>query len=439
MYGAGVASLAQPEQVSLLREYLDMRQTSLRLCAPLSVEDHSLQPMPDASPAKWHLAHTTWFFETFVLSQYQPQYRPPHPEFRSLFNSYYNSVGDRPLRALRHILSRPSLDEVRLYRAQVDEAMAGLIERELPAAAVDLITLGIHHEQQHQELIVTDVKNGLWANPLRPAYREQAPARPASSSVHGLRWKSFPEGTYLIGFEGGGFGFDNEGPRHKVYLEPFRLASRLATNAEYLEFMRDGGYSTPTLWLSDGWDTVRANQWTGPLYWEQRDGEWWNYTIEGMQPLNLSEPICHISFYEADGFARWSGARLPTEFEWETAASCCPIAGNFQDSGVLHPQPASQNPLIPNDRMSGAPGNEPLTQMFGDVWEWTASAYTPYPGFKPAAGAVGEYNGKFMCNQMVLRGGSCATPQSHIRATYRNFFPPHVRWQFMGVRLANGD
>ena len=439
MYGAGVASLAQPEQVSLLREYLDMRRTSLRLCAPLSVEDHSLQPMPDASPAKWHLAHTTWFFETFVLAQYQPHYRPPHPEFRSLFNSYYNSIGDRPLRALRHVLSRPSLEEVRSYRDRVDEAMASLIERELPPAAIDLITLGIHHEQQHQELIVTDVKNGLWANPLRPAYREQPQAHSTSEPIAPLQWKGFVAGLYPIGFTSVGFAFDNEGPPHRVYLEPFRLASRLVTNAEYLEFMRAGGYTTPTLWLSDGWDAVRANQWTAPLYWEQRDSEWWNYTVEGMQPLRLDEPICHVSFYEADAFARWSGARLPTEFEWETAARSCTIAGNFQDNGIFHPQRPSQHPLIPNDRMSGAPGTERLMQMFGDVWEWTASAYTPYPNFKPAAGAVGEYNGKFMCNQMVLRGGSCATPLSHIRATYRNFFPPHVRWQFMGVRLANGD
>ena len=436
--GAAVPTLAQPEQVSLLREYLDMRRTTLRLCAPLSVEDHALQPMPDASPAKWHLAHTTWFFETFVLSQYAESYRPYHPAFRSLFNSYYNAVGDRPLRALRHVLSRPSLDEVLAYRSFVDDNIARLLESELPQEALRLITLGIHHEQQHQELIVTDVKNGLWVNPLRPAYRATVTS-PPNCDVPALQWQSFREGIYRIGFAGDAFSFDNEGPQHGVYLQPFRLASRLATNADYLDFMRDGGYSTPTLWLSDGWDTVRANQWTAPLYWEERDREWWNYTIEGMQPLKLNEPVCHISFYEADAFARWSGARLPTEFEWETAAHSCRIEGNLQDSGVLHPQPASDEPLVSTDRTGWAPGNEKLAQMFGDVWEWTASAYTPYPGFKPAAGAVGEYNGKFMCNQMVLRGGSCATPQSHIRATYRNFFPPHARWQFMGVRLANGE
>ncbi len=414
-----------PSRSSFLRQFLSVRETSLRLCAPLSVEDHSLQPMPDASPAKWHLAHTTWFFETFVLSQYDQQYQPPHPVFRNLFNSYYNTIGDRPLRALRHILSRPSLDEVRLYRGHVDEAMADLIERDLPEAAIELITLGMHHEQQHQELLVTDVKNGLWTNPLRPAYRDGPGAAVLDSAGTPLDWQSFAGGTPEIGFQGEGFAFDNEGPRHHVYLEPFRLAKRLVTNGEYLEFIRNGGYSTPTLWLSDGWDTVRNNQWTAPLYWEQRDGEWWNYSIEGMQRLRLSEPVCHISYYEADAYARWAGGRLPTEFEWETAANSLPVQGNLLESGALHPQPA--------------PAGDSLTQMFGDVWEWTASAYSPYPGFKPAAGAVGEYNGKFMCNQIVLRGGSCATSRSHIRSTYRNFFPPHARWQFMGVRLANGD
>jgi ergothioneine biosynthesis protein EgtB len=410
---------------SLVRDFLALRETSLRLCAPLGVEDHSLQPMPDASPAKWHLAHTTWFFETFVLSPYADQFRPYHPAFRNLFNSYYNAVGDRPLRTLRHILSRPSLDEVHAYRGYVEDAMVRLLESDLPADVVELITLGMHHEQQHQELIVTDVKNGLWANPLRPAYRAATEIDTAQSRASDLQWQSFAEGIYPAGFEGEGFAFDNEGPRHNVYLEAFRLASRLVTNGEYLEFMRDGGYSTPTLWLSDGWDCVRNNQWTAPLYWEQRDGEWWSYTIAGMQPLRLSEPVCHVSFYEADSFARWAGARLPTEFEWEVAAETCPIGGNLLDPEILHAQPAS----------SGGS----LMQMFGDVWEWTGSAYTPYPGFKSAAGAVGEYNGKFMCNQMVLRGGSCATPLSHIRPTYRNFFPPHVRWQFMGLRLANGN
>jgi ergothioneine biosynthesis protein EgtB len=415
------------EDTSLLQQYLKLRETSLKICAPLGVEDHNLQPMPDASPAKWHLAHTTWFFETFVLSQYMDGFHPYHPAFRNLFNSYYNAVGDRPLRALRHILSRPSLDEVHAYRIYVDEAMVHLLTLELPQVAVELIELGINHEQQHQELIITDVKNGLWTNPLRSAYRVKPEhAADDGNAVSPLSWHGFSEGIYSVGFEGGSFAFDNEGPRHNVFLQNFRLASRLVTNGEYLDFMRDGSYGNPLLWLSDGWDCVRNNQWSAPLYWEQRDGEWWNYTVEGLQPVRLNEPVCHISFYEADAYAHWAGARLPSEFEWEVAARSRPMTGNFLETDVLHPQPAKSS-------------DDGLVQMFGDVWEWTGSAYTKYPGFRPAAGAVGEYNGKFMCNQMVLRGGSCATPHSHIRATYRNFFPPHVRWQFMGVRLANGD
>jgi ergothioneine biosynthesis protein EgtB len=411
---------------SLLQRYMRMREMSLHLCAPLSVEDHALQPMPDASPAKWHLAHTTWFFETFVLSQYMQDFRPYHPAFRNLFNSYYNAVGDRPLRNLRHILSRPTLDEVHAYRLYVDEAMVHLLTLDLPAEAVKLIELGINHEQQHQELIVTDVKNGLWTNPLRPAYRAVPRHMGAKAGeVPPLTWQSFPEGVYCIGFEGSGFAFDNEGPQHNVYLQSFRIASRLVTNGEYLEFMRDGAYTNPLLWLSDAWDTVRNNGWQAPLYWEQRDGEWLNYTLDGLEPLRFSEPVCHLSFYEADAYARWAGARLPSEFEWEVAARTCRVEGNFVESGVLHPQPSKLD--------------DPLTQMFGDVWEWTSTPYVAYPGFSPAAGAVGEYNGKFMCNQMILRGGSCATPHSHIRATYRNFFPPHVRWQFMGLRLGNGN
>ncbi len=418
---------ADSGEMSLLEKYLTVRQTSLQLCAPLTIEDHSLQPMPDASPAKWHLAHTTWFFETFVLSQYAEEYQPFQEEFRSLFNSYYNAVGDRPLRALRHTLSRPGLDEVHAYRDYIDEAMAHLLSAKPDPKAIELVTLGLNHEQQHQELIVTDVKNGLWTNPLRPPYRVTESPEPAGALVAAppLQWRRLAGGVYSVGAGDSGFSFDNEGPRHDVLLEPFRLGSRLTTNAEYLEFMRAGAYSKAELWLSDGWDTVRNNQWSAPLYWEQRDGEWWHYTMEGMQPVAMNEPVCHVSYYEADAFARWAGARLATEFEWETAARSCAVAGNLLETGELHPRAAQSD-----DR---------LAQMFGDVWEWTGSSYLPYPNFKPAAGAVGEYNGKFMCNQMVLRGGSCATPQSHIRATYRNFFPPHARWQFMGIRLANGD
>ncbi len=399
---------------------------SIELCRPLGVEDHSLQPMADASPAKWHLAHTTWFFETFLLNEHLPGYQSFHPAFRNLFNSYYNAIGDRPLRALRHVLSRPSLEDVHAYRRSVDEAMLRLLEQELAPEVSQLVRLGLNHEQQHQELIVTDVKNGLWTNPLRPAYRQaDAIDRCGDDKGAPLSWQSVGEGLYGVGFADGDFSFDNEGPRHEVYLQPFRLASRLVTNAEYLEFMRDGGYGKATLWLSDGWDCVRNNQWSAPLYWEQRDGEWWHYTMDGMQPLEGNAPVCHVSYYEADAFAHWAGARLPNEFEWEVTAQTCAVEGNLLESGALRPRPAG--------------GSGALSQMFGDVWEWTSSAYLGYPGYKPAAGAVGEYNGKFMCNQMVLRGGSCATPASHIRATYRNFFPPHVRWQFMGIRLAHGD
>jgi ergothioneine biosynthesis protein EgtB len=427
---------APAREPSLLDRYLSVRRTSMRLCSPLSIEDHSLQAMPDASPAKWHLAHTTWFFETFLLTPNLPRYKPLHPEFRNLFNSYYEAIGDRPLRSLRHTLSRPSLAEVHSYRAAVDEAMDDLLRSDPSTEALDLVVLGINHEQQHQELIVTDVKYGLWTNPLRPTYREsnvpqglpRAGRGVRVSGLHadpGVSWRHFDGGVFDVGFDGDGFSFDNEGPRHQVYLQPFRLGSRLITNREYLEFMDRGAYSKPELWLSEGWDRVRAERWDAPLYWERRNGEWWHYTMEGMQPVDLKAPVCHVSYFEADAFARWAGARMATEFEWEVAAHDRPVEGNLLESDALEPRLAE-----PSDD---------LAQMFGDVWEWTGSAYLGYPEFKPAAGAVGEYNGKFMCNQMVLRGGSCATPQSHIRATYRNFFPPHVRWQFMGIRLANGD
>jgi ergothioneine biosynthesis protein EgtB len=419
---------APAREPSLRERYRDVRHTSMRLCSPLSIEDHALQSMPDASPAKWHLAHTTWFFETFLLTRNLPGYRPANPEFRNFFNSYYEAIGDRPLRALRHTLSRPSLAAVHSYRAAVDDAMAELLGSEQPREVSDLILLGINHEQQHQELLVTDVKHGLWTNPLRPAYRESAVANlrvPPSDANVGLTWRHFAGGLHFIGSDNVGFSFDNEGPRHQVYLAPFRLATRLVTNREYLEFMEAGSYRKAELWLSEGWDTVRANQWSAPLYWEKHDGDWLQYTMEGLQPVELDAPVCHVSYFEADAFARWAGGRLATEFEWEVAARESEVEGNLLDSDALRPVPA--------DRA------DDLTQMFGDVWEWTGSAYLGYPGFKPAAGAVGEYNGKFMCNQMVLRGGSCATPRSHIRATYRNFFPPHVRWQFMGIRLANGN
>ena len=416
---------APAREPSLLERFMEVRRTSMRLCSPLSIEDHSLQAMPDASPAKWHLAHTTWFFETFLLTPNLADYKPTHPEFRNLFNSYYETIGDRPLRSLRHTLSRPSLAEVHSYRSTADDAMVKLLVSNSSSEVRDLVMLGINHEQQHQELIVTDVKYGLSTNPLRPAYRNNERRTKETSSVSPMNWCRFNGGLYFIGADGQGFSFDNEGPRHQVYLTPFRLASRLTTNREYLEFINSGAYAKAELWLSEGWDCVRANKWNAPLYWEQRDGDWWQYTMEGMQPLDLDAPVCHVSYFEADAFARWAGARLATEAEWEVAAQKCSVSGNLLESDALQPLPATSS-----DR---------LAQMFGDVWEWTGSAYLGYSGFKPAAGAVGEYNGKFMCNQMVLRGGSCATPRSHIRATYRNFFPPHARWQFMGIRLANGN
>lgn len=406
---------------ALAEEYSWVRGWSLALCAPLTPEDMLVQSCADASPAKWHLAHTTWFFETFVLREYLPGYRPFNPDFIWLFNSYYNAVSAQPEKKLRSVFSRPSLEEILAYRRSVDAAMENLAAGELPGEARARIVLGLNHEQQHQELIVTDLKHAFWTNPLRPAYAEfQGPA----ASAPPLAWTEFGEGVYQVGHDGTGFAFDNESPRHRVYLKPFRLASRLVTNAEYLEFMADGGYRNPALWLSDAWDQVVAGGWRAPLYWEQGEDGWVTFTCAGMRPLDPNEPVCHVSYYEADAFARWREARLPSEAEWEIAASADRgIAGALLESGRFHP--------------AGAQRGAGLRQMIGDLWEWTSSPYSPYPGYSPAAGVLGEYNGKFMCNQMVLRGGSCATPASHIRPTYRNFFPPQARWQFSGIRLAH--
>ncbi|HEY3928717.1 MAG TPA: ergothioneine biosynthesis protein EgtB [Candidatus Koribacter sp.] len=405
----------------LLRQYREVRAATERLVAHLSPEDLMLQPMADASPAKWHLAHTTWFFETFLLSEFLPGYTEFDPDFRTVFNSYYKGIGKHPLRTTRGGFSRPTLDRVLAYRAHVDAAMQLLITN-APPQACDLIVLGLNHEQQHQELIVTDIKFAFWSQPLQPAYAEQNRARSLASDDQ-LSWSTFDGGTFEIGHSGSAFSFDNELPRHAVLLQPFRLANRLSTNREYVAFIEDDGYRRAELWLSDGWDTVKQQGWEAPLYWETDGNHWQLFTAAGLQPLDLDEPVCHLSFYEADAFARWSNARLPLESEWEHAAQSLPIAGNFAESGLFHP--------------AASPRSNGLQQVFGDVWEWTASPYVGYPGFHPAPGAVGEYNGKFMCNQLVLRGGSCATPQSHIRASYRNFFPPHARWQFMGVRLAS--
>jgi ergothioneine biosynthesis protein EgtB len=420
------ASAEERNAAMLASHYTAVRRQTDSLAAPLTPEDQMVQSCPEASPVKWHLAHTSWFFETFILSAHLPGYRPFHPRFRDLFNSYYNAVGEQPEKALRNTFSRPALEEVRRYRTHVDEHMLKLLQSaDLPAEVRKLVVLGLNHEQQHQELIVTDIKHAFWTNPLRPAY-QPASATPARETARPQKPQLYPEGLYEIGAEGESFYFDNEGSRHKVFLPPFRFAVRPATCGEYLSFMEDAGYSRPELWLSDGWKAVQTHRWRAPLYWEKSGNQWLQFTGSGPRRVEESEPVCHVSFYEADAFARWAGARLPTEFEWEVAARHVQVEGNLLESGKFHPEAA------PVAREEGPP-----LQVFGDVWEWTGSAYLPYPGYQPAAGALGEYNGKFMSGQMVLRGGSCATPRSHIRATYRNFFPPETRWQFSGIRLAD--
>ena len=404
------------------QEFCNVRQQTDTLCEPLTPEDMMVQSCAEASPAKWHLAHTTWFFETFLLSEFLPGYRPFHPDFVWLFNSYYNSVSDQPLKKLRGSFSRPTLAEILDYRRHVEEAMLRLIEGGVSEEIRARVVLGLHHEQQHQELLAYDIKNAFWANPLHPAYRDgELPVSGRSK----LNWAGHEGGLVEIGCSGDGFCFDNEQPRHKVFLVPFDLASRLVTCGEYLDFIRDGGYDRPELWLSEGWDTVKAQAWVAPLYWFHADDEWRVFTLRGPATLEvmMHTPVCHVSYFEADAFARWAGKRLPTETEWETAASGLPVEGNLLESGALHPV--------------GVSSSDGPQQMFGDVWEWTASAYLGYPGFSALPGALGEYNGKFMCNQMVLRGGSAVTPASHIRSTYRNFFSPATRWQFCGIRLAN--
>ncbi|MFO1127850.1 MAG: ergothioneine biosynthesis protein EgtB [Rhodospirillales bacterium] len=406
------------------------RRLTETLAAGLLPEDQAIQSMPDASPTKWHLAHTTWFFETFLLAPFLPGYRCFDDRFGYLFNSYYNAVGSRHPRPERGLLSRPSLQEVLAYRAHVDAAMGDLLTVDHAAGeeVATLIRLGVNHEQQHQELILTDILHLFSRNPLAPAYRAPPPALGLASEAPGLSWIDYPEGLYEIGYGGTGFAFDNERPRHRVFLRPFRLASRLVTNGEWQAFIADGGYRRPELWLSDGWAMIVESALQAPLYWQRGEGgRVSTMTLHGPVPIEDTTPVCHISYYEADAYARWAGARLPTEAEWEVAGSAIPPVGNTLGSGTLRAKPAP------------AGGTRPIrlpTQIYGDVWEWTASAYTPYPGYHPPAGAIGEYNGKFMCNQMVLRGGSCATPDGHVRASYRNFFYPFQRWQFAGVRLA---
>ncbi len=424
------------EPISLSREWIErydeVRNQTLKLVETLTPEDQMVQSMPEASPAKWHTAHTTWFFEAFVLVPHMRGYATFDARFSFLFNSYYKQLGGHPHRTIRGTFSRPSVDQIRRYRTHVDTAMHELLGCGLSAGLLRLLELGLNHEQQHQELIVTDIKHAFWTNPLRPSYQpgQMRTIESSLSAAAPLTWCSFDEGIYETGHDRCGFAFDNELPRHATYLKSFCLASRLITNQEYLSFMDDGGYRRPELWLSDAWDHVCSNGWAAPLYWERTDETWAQFTCKGMVPLNPAEPVCHVSFYEADAFARWAGVRLPAEHEWEIAAGSIRDSaekpGNLLERENYHPAPARQP----------GPGQSSLQQIFGDTWEWTSSPYTAYPGYHPPAGAEGEYNGKFMCNQMVLRGGSCVTPESHIRNTYRNFFPPHMRWQFSGIRLA---
>lgn len=432
--------MTYPQAASCTARYQAVRQQTLALAAPLSEADCQAQSMPDASPVKWHLAHTTWFFETFILERFEPGFRTCDPTFRVLFNSYYQGVGEAYPRPQRGLITRPGLSEVRAYRAQVDARMATLLAHGADGELVELLELGLQHEQQHQELLLTDIKHLLSYNPTNPAYHTQW-SQAAVAAPQPMRWSAFDGGVTDIGHSGEGFAFDNEGPRHAVLLHPFALSNRLVTHGEWLGFMDDGGYADPRWWMASGWDWVRTQGITAPLYWQQggdpaQHGGWTHFTLHGRQPIDPHTPVVHISWFEADAYARWRGAqtgeplRLPTEAEWEHAAQTLGLdlqaCGNFLDSGALHPMPLA--------RETGAESE--LQQLGGDVWEWTASPYTAYPGYRPWAGAVGEYNGKFMVNQMVLRGGSCATPRDHIRVSYRNFFPTDARWQFTGLRLA---
>jgi ergothioneine biosynthesis protein EgtB len=403
------------------KRFIETRRFTEHLCQPLATEDFVVQAMPDASPTRWHLAHTTWFFETFVLARWEPDYRPISADYQFLFNSYYNTVGEQFPRSQRGLLTRPTVAEVFAYRHAVDERMTKLLASAVNAELAEAVELGIQHEQQHQELILTDLKYLLSCNPLAPIYR--AVEQPATVQHLPARWKSIDARVVSIGHAGDCFAFDNERPRHEVLLRPFALQNRLVMAGEYLNFMLDGGYDRPELWLSLGWATVREHRWRAPLYWLERDGAWQEFKLGGLRVVQHNAPVTHVSYFEADAYARWAGARLPTEAEWEYAAARLPVSGSFVERELFHPSPSSHN-------------DNGLAQLFGEAWQWTQSPYTPYPGYAPPAGALGEYNGKFMCNQFVLRGGSCATPASHIRATYRNFFPPETRWQFSGIRLA---
>jgi len=410
-------------QFQMMEHYLLIRKFTEDLCEPLAIEDFVIQSMPDVSPTRWHLAHTTWFFETFILTPTLNKYIPFHEKYRYLFNSYYNAVGDQHCRDRRGILSRPTVKEIYKYRKYVDEAMIEILSHSKPSVLEKIIPafdVGLNHEQQHQELMFTDIKHVFSCNPLRPIYKKTE--RITIEKLQPMEWIQYPEKLYFIGHEGNGFAFDNEGPNHKVYLNSFKIASRLVTNGEYLAFMDDHGYERPELWLSDGWNAVKENNLIAPLYWEKNGVEWWHMTLSGMHKVEEDEPVCHVSFYEADAFARWAGKRLLSEPEWEVVARQQVIDGNFVEWFHLNPIP-----------LNHSKENQRPFQLFGDVWEWTNSPYLGYPGYRPVSGALGEYNGKFMSNQIVLRGGSCVTSKSHIRATYRNFFAPQTRWQFSGI------
>jgi ergothioneine biosynthesis protein EgtB len=423
------ATRSQPQESShaeeLLARFHQVRDFSTKLSAGLAPEDCVVQSMPDVSPTKWHLSHTTWFFETFILKKWLTGYQSEVPEYAYLFNSYYNAAGDMHRRDLRGLISRPTVAEAKRFRAAIDEKIDDLISNadgKLFAEIEPILTLGIHHEQQHQELLVTDIKHVFSQNPLHPIFSEVKIDK-KKADIAPVKFIDFDEAILEIGHDGRGFSYDNEGPRHRALVLPFSLANRPVTNGEYLKFIEDNGYGQSKFWLSLAWTTVSEQRWQAPLYWEKRDGKWWNFTLSGFRPVDEAEPVTHISYFEADAFANWSGARLPTEFEWERAAADLAMDGNFVESEAFHPQPASDQ-------------SKDLSQMFGDVWEWTRSSYSPYPGYRAEPGALGEYNGKFMCNQYVLRGGSCATSRTHIRRTYRNFFQPEKRWQFTGIRLA---
>jgi ergothioneine biosynthesis protein EgtB len=417
----------QESPSALAQHYLTVRQDSEFLAAPYSEADQTIQSMPDASPIKWHLAHTSWFFETFVLKHYQNDYIAFNPAYEFLFNSYYNSVGAQYTRADRGVISRPGKDEVLQYREHVDDHMAQLFEQfdqNPPDGFRQLIELGLAHEQQHQELLVTDIQHALAMNPLYPEVTQPADAFPEPNEV---QWLQIPEGLYEVGHDDDSFCFDNETPKHKVYIAPFSVADRLVTNKEYLAFMQDGGYDNPLLWLSEGWAWKNEANINAPLYWLEKDGQWFKYGLAGLRPIDLNAPVVHVSLFEASAYAHWADARLATEFEWEVVAQQNPTVEQFINPGVLQPQPANQS------------SKGGVQQLFNTVWQWTGSQYLPYPGFGVAEGAVGEYNGKFMSNQFVLRGGSCVTPLNHVRTTYRNFFPASARWQYTGIRIVKND